>query len=253
MSRLPEGIHELTVDRNVVTRWRNVTRPLLRIRVRNFPKRQLFSSAAKQPVQIYIYRNGQQNGPYEEATVSAWSRSGECSLTDLAIREGMSEWQPLWSVLDGPNGTSGDLDAEFEVFERYGETLDSMTSHLRSPDRQTCEQAFRQYQQLLAILEKHIAGVHKEFSGTPELVMMESFFYLKCAGLELFRNNNTAALDLFDKSISILDTPAAHLVKASIYQSINRRHDAICELDWIIANFPDQPECSAAQQMRAQM
>ena len=204
-------------------------------------------------MQVYIYRKGQQYGPYEEATVSAWSRSGECSLTDLAIREGMNEWQPLWAVIRAPDGTSGDLDAEFELFEIYGITLDSMTSKLRGPDQQIREQAFRQYQQLLVLLEKQIAGLKKEFSGTAELQMMGSFYFMKCAGLELFRNNMTAALDLFDQSISIMDTPAAHLVKATIYQNLNRRAECIRELDWIISNFPDQPEYSPAQQMRRQM
>jgi hypothetical protein len=44
---------------------------------------------------------------------------------------------------------------------------------------------------------------------------MESFLWMKYAGLELYRQNMNAALDLFDKSIGILDTPGARLVKAS--------------------------------------
>jgi tetratricopeptide (TPR) repeat protein len=204
-------------------------------------------------MQIYIYRNGQQYGPYEEATVSAWSRSGGCSLTDLAIREGMNEWQPLWAVMQAPDGTSGDLDAEFKLFESYGVIADSITHDLRGPDPRKCGQAFRQYEQVLAILEKQFVGLKRQFRGTPELSVMESFYYGKCAGLELFKNNMAGALDLFDKSISIMDWPAAHLVKASIYQNLNRRREAIRELDWIIANFPDQPEYAPAQQMRQQM
>jgi hypothetical protein len=44
---------------------------------------------------IYIYKNNQQYGPYEDAAVLDWLRTGRCSLDDLACREGMNQWQPL--------------------------------------------------------------------------------------------------------------------------------------------------------------
>ena len=205
-------------------------------------------------MQMYIHKNNQQYGPYEQAAVIEWLRNGECSLTDLAIREGTSEWQPLWAVVQVPVGASGDLEAEFKVFEAYGETLDSMTSNLRSADAHASQQAFRHYEQLLAILENQVRVLKNQFPGTEEVRMMESFFYGKCAGLQLFRQNMDAALDLFDKSIAVLDTPGAHLVKASIYQNLNRRREAVRELDWVIGNFPDQEqEYFAARQLRSQL
>jgi hypothetical protein len=197
-------------------------------------------------VQVYIYKNVQQYGPYPEPIVTAWARTGECSLTDLAIREGMKEWRPLWAVIPGSDGLSGDLESEFELFERYGAILDSMKG-MRSDDPR-----ISQYQQLLEIVRKQLAGLKGRFSDAPEVLMMECFFYMKSAGLEIYRNNMTAALDLIDKSIGVGDTPGAHLVKASIYESLNRRQEAIRELDWVIANFPDQPEYSPALNMRRQ-
>lgn len=198
-------------------------------------------------MKVFIYKNGKQYGPYDEAAVIAWTRTGECSLTDLAIREGMKEWRPLWAVIPGSDGMSGDLEGEFELFESYAEILDSIKG-LGSDDLR-----ISQYQQLLEIIRTHFAGLKSRFSSAPEVLMMECFFYTKSAGLELYRNNMTGALALFDKSISVLDTPAAHLVKASIYQNLNRRNEAIQELDWIIANFPDEPEYSPALQMRRQI
>jgi GYF domain 2 len=44
---------------------------------------------------IYLYKNNQQYGPYDEAAVLEWLRTGRCSLGDLAYREGMTQWQPL--------------------------------------------------------------------------------------------------------------------------------------------------------------
>lgn len=205
-------------------------------------------------MQIHIHKNNQQYGPYEQSAILELVRNGQCSLTDLAIREGMNEWQPLWAVVQVPFVASGDLEAEFKLFEVYGETLDSMTSALRDGNPQVAQHGFRQYEQLLSILENLVNVVKKQFPNTEEVRMMESFYYQKCAGLELFRSNMDAALDMFDKSINVLDTPGAHLVKASIYQNLNRRSEAIRELDWVIAKFPDlEQEHLAARQMRNQI
>lgn len=45
--------------------------------------------------QIYLYKNNQQYGPYDEASVRQWLQNGQCSPDDLAIRQGMKEWKPL--------------------------------------------------------------------------------------------------------------------------------------------------------------
>lgn len=49
-------------------------------------------------MEIWIGRNGERHGPYEEEDVRAWLRSGQVSGSDLAWREGLADWQPL-SVL----------------------------------------------------------------------------------------------------------------------------------------------------------
>lgn len=49
---------------------------------------------------IYLYRDNQQDGPYEESVVLEWLQAGICSPNDLAICEGMTEWQPLSHVLE---------------------------------------------------------------------------------------------------------------------------------------------------------
>jgi hypothetical protein len=44
---------------------------------------------------IYIYKNNQQSGPYEEHLVLDQLRSGLLKPEDMAIRQGDSQWQPL--------------------------------------------------------------------------------------------------------------------------------------------------------------
>ena len=47
---------------------------------------------------IYIYKNNQQSGPYEEHIVLEQLRSGTLSPQDLGIRHGESDWAPLGSM-----------------------------------------------------------------------------------------------------------------------------------------------------------
>ncbi|MGA0588251.1 RDD family protein [Dyella sp. KRB-257] len=44
---------------------------------------------------IWIGRNGERHGPYKEADVRQWLRSGEASGDDLGWYDGLADWQPL--------------------------------------------------------------------------------------------------------------------------------------------------------------
>lgn len=48
---------------------------------------------------IYVLKNNQQLGPFEESAVSDSLRSGAFSPNDLACRQGMTAWQPLTMIL----------------------------------------------------------------------------------------------------------------------------------------------------------
>lgn len=49
-------------------------------------------------MEIWIGRDGERHGPYQEDDVRQWLRSGQVSPADLAWYEGLADWQPL-SVL----------------------------------------------------------------------------------------------------------------------------------------------------------
>lgn len=49
-------------------------------------------------MEVWIGRNGERHGPYQEEQVREWLRSGELSPDDLAWRDGLADWQAL-SVL----------------------------------------------------------------------------------------------------------------------------------------------------------
>jgi len=52
-------------------------------------------------MQMYVSRNNQQLGPFEEAKVLEMLGNGGLLRTDLAIRQGEQQWQPLAGMYQG--------------------------------------------------------------------------------------------------------------------------------------------------------
>ncbi|GLQ92952.1 RDD family protein [Dyella acidisoli] len=46
-------------------------------------------------MEVWIGRNGERHGPYQQEQVREWLRSGELRPDDLGWQEGMADWQPL--------------------------------------------------------------------------------------------------------------------------------------------------------------
>ena len=49
-------------------------------------------------MQIYISRDGQQNGPYGIEDINAYLENGTLLPTDLACQDGMTEWVPISQI-----------------------------------------------------------------------------------------------------------------------------------------------------------
>ncbi|MEY2483133.1 MAG: hypothetical protein QOK24_1661 [Verrucomicrobiota bacterium] len=52
---------------------------------------------------IYLWKDNQQLGPFEEADIKSRLADGALSYDDLAWREGMSDWQPLRQIYPEPS------------------------------------------------------------------------------------------------------------------------------------------------------
>ena len=46
-------------------------------------------------MEVWIGRDGERHGPYQDQDVRQWLRSGQVSRDDLAWYEGLADWQPL--------------------------------------------------------------------------------------------------------------------------------------------------------------
>jgi len=51
---------------------------------------------------IYIYKNNQQAGPFEQNNVLEWLKNGQLSLEDMAFWQGATKWQPLKKLFSTP-------------------------------------------------------------------------------------------------------------------------------------------------------
>jgi uncharacterized RDD family membrane protein YckC len=63
-------------------------------------------------MEIWIGRDGERHGPYQEEDVRQWLRSGQLGGSDLAWHEGLADWQPLSAlfpdeVRSAPPATDG--------------------------------------------------------------------------------------------------------------------------------------------------
>jgi hypothetical protein len=53
-------------------------------------------------MELYLYQNGEQFGPYTEDQISSMLTSGALSRDDLVWHEGLTEWQPLHVIFSLP-------------------------------------------------------------------------------------------------------------------------------------------------------
>lgn len=53
-------------------------------------------------MELYLHKNGEQDGPYTEEQISSLLTAGELSRDDIVWHEGLSEWQPLHAVFSLP-------------------------------------------------------------------------------------------------------------------------------------------------------
>jgi hypothetical protein len=47
-------------------------------------------------MRVYIHKNNQQSGPFEESQILEWLASGQLSPNDMVVRQGETQWQPLY-------------------------------------------------------------------------------------------------------------------------------------------------------------
>ena len=73
---------------------------------------------------IYIYKNSQQSGPFEESIVSGWLKNGQLSPEDMACRQGDQTWKPLKVFFPNVQSASLNQGANFATVNTRADNLD---------------------------------------------------------------------------------------------------------------------------------
>lgn len=226
---------------------------------------------------IYLYKNNEQVGPYEESTVRDWLQNGQLSPNDSAIREGMTEWQPLGKLLFGDNQPSGNLnfiddkraEMEEQLLGRYWEEIKSLCEQLIEVSPQQEKPIRNEINRKLEIYAKQLSNFKYQFPGDIRGNIYESSYYSLQASALLgsssgFRRvprgksltiaiaagalaksqekrNAQQALTLLDKSVATFDNPNSRYMKAIILNSLGQKEVALNELNYVLAKFQDDP------------
>lgn len=232
---------------------------------------------------IYLYKDNQQVGPYDEQEIRDWIQSGVCSPNDPGIREGMTEWKPLSALLgfQAPppmNVPKGRLANEIRLLEQYNDEIENMSKEFAELDANSQKHARAQIDQKMQIFGRQVQLVQTEFPDAPEGKMYEAAFYTRQAYIQVFstgamrrmsqrsgvavgiasgliaksqeKNAMVQALSTLDKALSIWDYPGARFCKAALFLDLGQPQQALAELNYIIARFPDDDVYIEARQMK---
>jgi hypothetical protein len=236
---------------------------------------------------IYLYRNNQQEGPFEESVIREWLQTAKCSPNDLAIREGLSEWQPLIQLLNlqmfpEVNPPTSRLKNEIALLYQYCAEIGDLIDNIAECDSQAAKPLQIHLEQKMQIYWRQIYLIKTQFPGDQAGSINEAKFYYFQA-LMLFnssglmrrasdrseslafglatgliakqqeKKNAQHALALLDKALNLHDFALFHIVKAGIFRALVDNHAAVYELNYVIANFPDDEMYVEARRIKAEI
>ena len=159
---------------------------------------------------LYLYKDNQQVGPFDESTVRQWLQNGQCAPNDPAIREGMTEWQPLGTLiaLDGNQSlpavsqsfspvapenmggnkqTSSHYENEVALLDRYEDEVSASIEQFLDSDPNQRNQTQKQLERTLDIYRRQIEAFRATFpSDENEWKSHLSTFYMGQATVKAF-------------------------------------------------------------------
>jgi tetratricopeptide (TPR) repeat protein len=177
------------------------------------------------------------------------------------------------------NLPTGSVQNELRLLEQYHQELFALKNQYAEVDSQTQKRIQLQVDQKMQIYWKQIHLVKSQFPENAEGALHESAFYTLQAIIKLFssgmmrrmsdrssgiavglatgliakqqeKSNAIQALSILDHALSIYDNPDARFAKAGIFQLLGQTPQALAELNYIIANFPDDNVYVEARQMK---
>lgn len=186
---------------------------------------------------------------------------------------------------NGGEAVSSRLKGEIRLLEQYGDDVDKLAGLLEETERDPKAQKSlqKQFEQKMQIYWKQIELVKGQAPQSKDGHLAEAHYFTNQA-IVLIVGDNTMrrlsdssgggflggaakfatgvvakqqekaaaikALDLLDKALGIADYPGAHFIKARVYLLLDRKQEALSELNYVISNFPDDEVYVEARQMK---
>lgn len=238
---------------------------------------------------IYLYKRGQNQGPYPLDQIKTWLMSGQVQATAMGCFEGSADWSPLYclpGIKDDPNFsphvhtvTSGDREIEARIVQQTVDELDDLRERLDHTAVADQTPLQNQLNHKLTILWKQVFTFKAQFPDAVEAQRFEATLYTLQALARLGsvgflrkasaktnsltwglmtglmanqqeKRNATEALGLLDKAISVFDNAISRLAKVSIYTALNQNEYALRELNYIVAHFQTDEWYITARRMK---
>jgi tetratricopeptide (TPR) repeat protein len=236
---------------------------------------------------VYLYQNSKQHGPYPLDQLKAWLLSGQVSPTVMAQREGETGWIPLCCIpqlrddqsleMVIKTATSGDFEIESKIVQQTLQEIEELLA--TSGDLASRANIQNRLQWKLRIYSKQVYAFKAQFPDTVEARAYEASIYSAQARARATtigsmrksemrssnvawgvvsgilanqqeKNNALQAIPLFDQALSIFDNPSDRFAKALIHYELKQSQEALRELNHIITNFQDDPLYVSARQFK---
>jgi hypothetical protein len=228
---------------------------------------------------IYLYKSGQQHGPYQIADIKGFLQADQVPITTMARRDDAGRWLPLFCIPEIREDTafshslraasSGDPQVELAIVERTANEISQLVEKLSQAVGGENKELHGLIQRRTQILWKQVYSYKAQFPEASEAKALEAW-YFRLQALTRFntagflrrqsqettsavwgvvtgllaggqeQTNAQAALDLLDQGIAVYDNPEDRLKKAIIYKLLGQRQDALRELERIMVSWPPE-------------
>lgn len=228
---------------------------------------------------IYLYRSGQQHGPYQVADIKGFLQKGQVPITTMARGDDTGDWVPLYCIPDIRQdpafsqslraASSGDAQIELAIVESTAKEIGQLIEKLSQAMGTDNKEFLGIIQRRTQILWRQVYTYKAQFPNTIEAKALEAWYYRLQAltkfntagflkrqsqeatnavwgmvtGLLASRQEEATAkeaLAFLDQGIAAYDNAEDRLKKAVIYHLLGQREEALRELGRIMVSWPPE-------------
>jgi Bacterial PH domain/GYF domain 2 len=167
-------------------------------------------------MEIFIHKNEQQHGPYDEEQILAMLNEGQVGRRDLIFYEGMEGWQPLEEIFDVEEQLSHQMD-EGQEPDVVAEVYQTM-SHIMARDERIFYLAHQKKRMMksrpdvVVVTNERLIIIRQGLGGS----RTEDYLWRNVISVQMkegIMGNTFSILDINDHIVQVDDLPKTQLEK----------------------------------------